>query len=120
MTNKTQDLIENAEYQYNEINQYINARYISAPEACHRLFEYKMQAKSHVVSHLAIHLPEMNNIYFESGNEEQCLNKNTTLTAWFDLNKKEISAHQYKYTEIYNHYTFDNKNKTWQKRKYGN
>ena len=42
-----------------EIKQYINTRYVSAPEAAWRLFEYRMQARSHTVEKLSVHLPDM-------------------------------------------------------------
>ena len=44
-------------YDNNEIDQYVNIRYVGAPEAMWRLLEYKMHNKSHVVIRLPAHLP---------------------------------------------------------------
>ena len=41
---------------YNECNQHIEGRYVTAPEACWRLWEFELQQKSHTVIRLEIHL----------------------------------------------------------------
>ena len=54
---------------------------------------------------------------------EAALNRSSTLLAYFDLNKQDISARQYTYAEIPAHYVFkqhnDNGHKVfrWSKRK---
>ena len=49
-----------------EVTEYLDARYITAPEACWRLFEYPLHAKSHVVERLPVHLQnEHTNIFHE-------------------------------------------------------
>ncbi|ETA55742.1 hypothetical protein VCUG_02860, partial [Vavraia culicis subsp. floridensis] len=45
-------------YNNNEIDQYINTRYVSAPEAMWRLLEYKMSDRSHSIIRLPVHLPD--------------------------------------------------------------
>ena len=108
-------------YQHNEIDQYISTRYISAPESVHRLFEFPMRSRSHAVIRLALHLPLEQKILFTPGNEKSILNKNnnTTLTAWFDLNKHNITARQYTYVEIPEHFVYNSTNKIWETRKKG-
>ena len=39
---------------------------------------------------------------------EAALNQSSTLLAYFDLNKQDISARQYTYAEISAHYVFNN------------
>ena len=67
-----------------------------------------------------MYLPLQQNIFFQEGNEETVLNvnPNTTLTAWFKLNQVDSDAHQYLYTEIPVHYTFDKRTKAWRKRQH--
>ncbi len=40
-----------------EIQEYLDARYISASESCWRIFDFLLQVRSHSVEKLAIHLP---------------------------------------------------------------
>ena len=62
-------------YDNNEIDQYVNTRYVGAPEAMWRLLEYKMHNKSHVVIRLPVHLPREQMIVFEEGAEREQLIK---------------------------------------------
>ena len=54
------------ELRYNEITNYINARYVSASEAMWRLLKCKMQDRSHAVMRLPVHLPNQQRITFQS------------------------------------------------------
>ncbi|KAG3111691.1 hypothetical protein PI125_g8908 [Phytophthora idaei] len=45
----------NAEEVVDEIQQYLDARYLSPPEACWTIFKYEMQKKSHHVHRLPVH-----------------------------------------------------------------
>jgi len=120
ITTYSADADTNSILQYNEIDRFVNTRYISAPEAVHRLFEFRMQGKSHTVIILAIHLPLENHISFVPGEESLALERNpaTSLTAWFELNKTDPDARNLTYCEIPDSYVF-NDNKQWQKRKQG-
>ncbi len=108
-------------YNHNEIDHYVNSRYISAPEAVHRLFEFRMDGRSHSVIRLALHLPLENIIRYVAGEESVELEKNTktTLTAWFELNKSDVSARKFKYTEIPEHYVFLQNEQIWKPRQKG-
>ena len=78
-----------------------------------------MHKQSHSITRLACHLENEQPVYFQSGEEEEALEKaqlnESTLTAWFDLNKEDLNAHKYYYYEIVNHYTFFKKK--WKLRK---
>jgi len=104
-----------------EIATYLDMRYISAPEAVWRIFEFKMHEQSHTICRLAVHLKDEQIVYFDEGQEDKALEKamkrETTLTAWFKLNQLDSSAHRFFYRDIPNHYTFNSK--TWKLRKYG-
>uniref|UniRef100_A0A183FBM3 Helitron_like_N domain-containing protein n=2 Tax=Heligmosomoides polygyrus TaxID=6339 RepID=A0A183FBM3_HELPZ len=76
---------------HDEIENYIDARYVCAPEAIHRVFGFNMQDRSVSVKRLQIHLPELQPVTFVSGAEQQALDTAsghvTTLTAYFLKNK---------------------------------
>lgn len=95
---------------WDEVQMFLDSRYISAPEAIWRLFEFKMHDQSHSIITLAVHLPEGQSVYFIAGEEETAVERsarrNTTLTAYFQLNAKDEKARQYLYTEVPEHYVF--------------
>ncbi len=109
-------------YNNNEIDQYINTRYVSAPEAMWRLSEYKMSDRSHNIIRLPVHLQYEQNIVFEEGMEKETVesasNKLTHLLVWFKLHQNDENARQYLYTEIPYHYVYQKKK--WVKRQRDN
>ena len=107
---------------HDEIQDYLNARYVGPHESIFRLLEFRLHEMSHTIQRLAVHLPLRQNVYYHEGQEEQALqgNTGTTLTAWFELNARDPLAHQYLYHEIPEHYTFDRRNKTWKRRQRSN
>ncbi|CAF4809532.1 unnamed protein product, partial [Rotaria sp. Silwood1] len=108
--------------EWDEIKAHLNARYVSAPEAAWRLFEFPLHDKSHAIIRLAIHLPNQQPVYFAEGNERQALEKaasrDTTLIAWFKLNSKDQDARQYLYHDIPHHFVLE-RNGTWKRRLQG-
>ena len=107
---------------HDEIEDYLNARYVGPHEAIFRLLGFKLHEMSHTIQRLAIHLPLQQNIYYQEGQEEDALQRNTgtTLTAWFDLNSQDPDAHQYLYHETPEHYTYDHRNRKWKRRQRSN
>jgi hypothetical protein len=103
-----------------EVKSFLDARYVSSPEAIWRIFEFKMHDISHAIIRLAVHLPNEQAVYFKDGEEQEALEaastKETTLTAWFKLNQNDPSANDYLYTEIPEHYVFDKKANSWRPR----
>ncbi|KAF8791239.1 hypothetical protein HNY73_006135 [Argiope bruennichi] len=79
--------------------------------------------KSRTVVRLAVHLPDQQTVVYEDGQEEQAVaraaTKQTTLTAWFELNKNDQESHIYLYTDIPHYYTFNKSTMKWQKRQRG-
>ncbi len=47
-----------------EISEYLDGRYISPPEACWRIFSFRLQWRSPNVIPLAIHLQDEQMVYF--------------------------------------------------------
>ena len=79
-----------------EITEYLNARYVSAAEACWRLFNFGMQERSHTVERLPVHLPRQYYVTFAGGQdltsvlEEQT---NTKLTRYFETCANNSNIH---------------------------
>ena len=96
--------------EHDEMRTFVDARYVSAPEAAWRLFEFPMHHQSHTIVHLAIHLPNEQKIYFCEGQEEQALHnacdRDMHLTTWFKLNESDVSANGLLYTEVPISYIF--------------
>ena len=102
-----------------EIETYLNCRYISSTEACWRLFAFKIHEEKPAVEFLDLHLPNQQTIYFnEIGNlEEVALNTRLSkLHAWFLLNRNDNAARTLTYLEIINKYRWDPVNHIWKGR----
>ncbi|CAF4691815.1 unnamed protein product [Rotaria sp. Silwood1] len=108
--------------EWDEIKAHLDARYVSAPEAAWRLFEFPLHDKSHAIIRLAVHLPNQQPIYFAEEKKRQALgraaSKDTTLTAWFKLNSKDPDARQYLYHDVPHHFVFE-RNGIWKRRLQG-
>lgn len=73
-----------------EIEQYLEGRYIAAQEACWRLFGFETHGISHVVMRLPVHLPGEQNVVFNAdGDIEEAIRRNekSMLTEFFALNR---------------------------------
>ncbi|GBM68089.1 hypothetical protein AVEN_66754-1 [Araneus ventricosus] len=105
---------------YDEILNFLDARYVSAPEAMWRLSEFSMSHNSHTVIRLAVHLLEQQVTSFKEEQENEAVEwasiKDTTLTAWFKLNLIDEVAHEYYYAAIPQYYVYDKDSTKWQKR----
>ncbi|CAC5414461.1 unnamed protein product [Mytilus coruscus] len=105
-----------------EIQQYINARYLSASEASWRIFQFELQNRSPGIQKLAVHLPHMESVVYKVGHAVHTTEKakNTTLTAWFQKNKEDPEARSILYLHFPEHYTWDQTSSSWKSRKKGN
>ncbi|XP_025192330.1 uncharacterized protein LOC112592482, partial [Melanaphis sacchari] len=103
-----------------EIENYINSRYVSPPEAVWRLFSFEMHKRSHTIVRLPVHLEDYHNVYFAPNQVlERAQNAalaRTKLTAFFALNATDVEARQYLYQEIPVHYTWKATRRTWIRR----
>jgi len=84
-----------------EIQNFIDTRYVGAPEAAWRIFGFHLQNRSHSIVRLAVHLEGMHNVFFRRGDLQQRVDeaaqRDTTLTAYFHLNARDQEARQYLY-----------------------
>jgi hypothetical protein len=74
-----------------EVQNYLDGRYVSASEACHRLFAFDLHDMHPNVYCLVVHLPNEQTTYFPEGTtvgEAMMHNNSTTLTGWCDFNRK--------------------------------
>uniref|UniRef100_A0A914DCA3 ATP-dependent DNA helicase n=1 Tax=Acrobeloides nanus TaxID=290746 RepID=A0A914DCA3_9BILA len=108
---------------HDEIKTYVDMRYITSHEAFWRIFELDLDDKSHSITRLQVHLPEMHEVYYTASDNigerlDKAATQNTTLTAWFELNKGDMVARNYYYYDIPEHYTFKNvnNNMSWNKK----
>ncbi|GAN11433.1 ATP-dependent helicase RRM3-like [Mucor ambiguus] len=113
--------------QNDEIRSFIDARYVSAPEACWRLFSFPLHKEFPSHQRLAIHLQNQNPVYFnESDDIADVLNRasdqETTLTAWFKINENDDeSARSILYPNFPEEYVWhsNKRQRKWQKRQRG-
>jgi hypothetical protein len=79
-----------------EVQNYLDGRYVSASEACHRLFAFDLHGMHPNVYGLAVHLLNEQTTYFPEGTmvgEAMMHNNSTTLTRWCDFNRKAKSEY---------------------------
>lgn len=106
---------------YDEVDSYLNCRYVGSVEAAWRIFEYEMHFQTHHVERLDLHLPGQQVVYFREGAEEQVVAnpRQTKLQAFFKLNQIDDSANNLLYLDIPQHYVWNDSDKKWTKRQRG-
>ncbi|KAL3625826.1 hypothetical protein CASFOL_030355 [Castilleja foliolosa] len=105
-----------------EIKSYLNCRYLSACEACWRIFKFDIQFRTPSVYRLFFHLPNEHSLIFRDGQSlRRVLTREnaekTMFTEWMELNKRDEEARKLTYSEIPTRYVwFKNQ---WKLRKQG-
>ncbi|EGT58459.1 hypothetical protein CAEBREN_15442 [Caenorhabditis brenneri] len=117
-----------------EIQQFLDTRYVCAPEAAHHIFQFPMSYRSVSVSQLPIHLPGEKTVIFEAGKESEAVDrartKKSKLEAWFKVNDMchnsqlpngDLPAglrdsRKFFYHEMPEHFVFNASSSTWQPR----
>ena len=106
-----------------EITQYQNARFVSASEACHRIYQYLTHAQYPPTERVPIHCKDEQSIIYdeelldkESIDEILLKNSNTKLTEYFEISKNDPGANQLYYYEMPTYYTWNAKLKQWARR----
>ena len=106
-----------------EVQNFLDCRYISPPEACWRIMGFNLHGNSHTVVRLPVHLPDQQLVNFNENadiNELQEILESaaiTKLTAFFHLCNTTPAARQYLYHEIPEYYTWNVRAKSWDKRR---
>jgi hypothetical protein len=103
-----------------EINKYLDSRYVSATESCWRIFGFDMHDQYPKTTRLEVHLENKHQVTYKNDQLiEDVLQKNqeTQLTQYFNLNKADNFACNLFYYEIPKYYRWDRKLRNWIRRK---
>nr|XP_027098951.1 uncharacterized protein LOC113718236 [Coffea arabica] len=107
-----------------EIKKYLDCRYISASEACWRIFDFDIQYRSIAVQRLNFHLPNEQPVLFGDNDPlDEVLNRaeehSTMFIEWMKTNSIDTSAQQLTYADFPTQWTWKKKLRKWVKRKSG-
>ena len=110
--------------QRNEVAEFKDSHYIAASEACWRIFEFSIHHQEPAVMSLQVHLPGQHMVVFNANESLQAVTaraeqERTMLTAFFDLNRTNLLAHNYTYQELPLHFVWDSRKKQWNDRQRG-
>ncbi|PIC52798.1 hypothetical protein B9Z55_002756 [Caenorhabditis nigoni] len=76
----------------NEVNSYLDTRYVCAPESLWHIFDFRMSDRSTPVMQLKVHLKNAQGVVYKEGEERDAAQRgqlrDTTLTAWFAANQR--------------------------------
>ena len=103
----------------NEIREFVDARYVSATECCWRLFDMRLHRQYPKTIRLAVHLEDRQTVYYRAAETlENVIQRNhdSTLMAWFKLNRECPEGRHLNYTEIPRYYTWNKPNRKWKRR----
>ncbi|CAN7028193.1 unnamed protein product, partial [Brassica oleracea var. botrytis] len=110
--------------QRNEIQEYIEARYLSACESMWRTFAFHIHKRKPSVEKLIIHLEGEHNITIkETDNLGRVIRKpgieKTMFTEWMVLCRRSEFARTLTYVQIPEYFVWNNNSKVWTERKKG-
>ncbi|XP_051141165.1 uncharacterized protein LOC127258388 [Andrographis paniculata] len=107
-----------------EFKQYVDFRYISAIEACWRIYKFELQKYSPAVERLQFHLPNQQFVVFHE--RESLVNvvdrfgvQHTMLTRWFEANKNNVAARRLTYVNFSSEWVWRKNTKDWVTRQKG-
>eukprot|EP00959_Pyramimonas_sp_CCMP1952_P127287 2662318-Pyramimonas_sp.AAC.1 len=106
-----------------EIQEFVDGRYVSGAEACWRLFHFVLDQTRPNVVRLQIHLDGEQTVVFEEGADlrevqQAAAQRRTTLTAWFQFNQEhpELAA-DVLYPDMPAGFVFNQRSKKWCQRR---
>jgi len=105
----------------NEIHAYLSGRLLSCSEAVWRILGLRLHQEWPSVERLDLHLPKDNFVVFnplddEDAIEEQLPRATSKLLQWFELNRVDPEARQWRYLDIPEHYVWDAQSHLWRRR----
>ena len=114
---------------HDEVQDFIDARYVGPPESCWRLLSFEMHGKSHVVERLPVHLPGRQSVLFDESDPASAVatDQATKLTAYFSLVRdgwraeglQDLAAPPLYYFDVPKWYVWSQKTKIWKARQRG-
>ncbi|XP_062089097.1 uncharacterized protein LOC133795659 [Humulus lupulus] len=122
-TTTTMESIDTTE-EIDEIKTYLDCRYISATEACWRIFQFDIHYRQPAIERLPFHLPGEHTVVFEENNcTENVLCRpgieKKKFTEWLETNKNYEDARDLTYSDFPTRWVWNSKDKTWTRRKNG-
>jgi hypothetical protein len=105
----------------NEIQQYIDAKYLSAAERVNSLLSFKKHMEWPPVTQLVVHLPGQHNIIFNENEDlvvvaERAAHQKTTLTAYFAYNAQNADGRNVVYADFPADHVWKIRRKVWSAR----
>ncbi|XP_073152136.1 uncharacterized protein [Henckelia pumila] len=105
-------------HNFDEIQQYVDGRWISAPEAFWRIFSFELSRMYPAVIRLQFHLSNQHSIQFHSNQHISDVlandaNTKTMLTEFFQMNCVPELTGKYLYKEFRQYFTWINSRKEW-------
>ncbi|XP_047258482.1 uncharacterized protein LOC124890732 [Capsicum annuum] len=109
---------------HDEIKRYLDCRYISATEACWRIFIFDILHREPAVERFPFYLEGENTIVFEEEERPENIIRRpasvkTKFTEWFTANQKNDDARELTYSEFPTHWVWDENGKNGNRRKMG-
>ncbi|KAH1254932.1 ATP-dependent DNA helicase PIF1 [Glycine max] len=110
---------------HDEIKHYLDCRYVSAPEACWKIFAFPMHGRAPAVERLYFHLENQQPVYWKDSQEigtvlAKSTIKESMFTAWMDSNKIYHHGRDLTYAEYVSKFVYDVRKRCWKPRKQGN
>ena len=103
-----------------EVENYLNSRYISSSQAYWRIYGFHIHGKYPAVEKLPCHPPGEQIVCFNDENVRDTVEHGpprTKLTAFFDLNRTDEIARHIPYPDIRKYFTWNAKEKKWDRRR---
>jgi len=99
------------ESEHDEIKRYLHRRYLGPTEAVWRLFEFAMHDEQPPVTHLQLHLPGQQAVYFDGYADPDHIRdliegSLTTLITFFSYNAQNEDSRQFLYYEFPEHFVY--------------
>ena len=107
-----------------EVKIHLDSRYVSAMEACWRLFSFKLHTEVPNMYRMQLHLEGEHSVTFREDNsieevEQRVEAASSTLIAFFRKCAQNETARWYMYQEFPQFYTWNKSEKSWSPRKQG-
>jgi hypothetical protein len=101
-----------------EVQEYMNCRYLSSCKAMWRLFQFGLHVRVPAVERLEIHLPGMNRVtYSEDDSLMDVVSRHrvrkSSLTEWFAMNERHEHCRDLTYCEFPNRFTWYGAHTKW-------
>ncbi|CAG8720022.1 24065_t:CDS:2, partial [Gigaspora margarita] len=101
-----------------EIQNFVEACWISAPEAAWRILGFKLNGMNPAITRLQVHLKDQQRVIVDKNSNlekfiEEEQNCQTTLTEFFKMNAQDLDTRNILYANFSLYYTLNKATKTW-------